>query len=277
MPRKLLLPLLALFVLIGGGIYLISRPKDAATQTVQKKNLLALGDSVAAGVGLPTASDISQCDRTEESYPAVLAAKLGYSFESYACSGATISEGLTGSQKIGNGSVPAQFDQAAQATPDIITLTIGANDVGWSAYLTKCAIALCGDNQDTQELSTKLALLDTNLSSAIEKLHSVHSAPIYLTSYYRLYPDANSACTQPSIFEDSELKWINSASNSLNSTLKQIADRYDYVSFVSTDFSNHTLCDSTPWLQDFNSPAPYHPNQDGQITLANQIYTEIKK
>lgn len=277
MPRKLLLLLLPLIVLVVGGVYIISRPKHTTNQTVQKKSLLALGDSVAAGVGLPTASDISQCDRTEESYPAVLAKKLDYVLTSYACSGATINEGLLGPQKVGDGSVPAQVDQAANLVPDAITLTIGANDVGWSAYLTKCAIATCGDSQDTQELSTKLAVLNTSLSSALERLHSTHATPIYLTGYYHLYPESNSVCSQPSVFDDSEVKWLNNASDSLDTTLKQVASQHSYVTFAYTNFNDHTLCTSSPWLQDLSSPAPYHPNQDGQSAIANQIYSEIKK
>ena len=106
---------------------------------------VALGDSVAAGVGLKTNSDVSACDRTDESYPHQAARTLNYKLTNLACSGATIPAGIAGPQDVNGLMVQPQLELLfAAAKPSLVSITIGANDANWTAVFAKCYTGICG-------------------------------------------------------------------------------------------------------------------------------------
>jgi lysophospholipase L1-like esterase len=256
---------------------ILTRKKSIPPPEQKKQNMIALGDSIAAGFGLNTPSDISQCGRTDESYPKLVAQKLGFDLLSFACSGATVPEGILGEQKVDKGAVSAQLDQIPTSTPALITLTIGANDVGWTTYLTKCATTACGTNQDTIDLSSKITSYASGLTSALDKLRTKYSeTPIYITGYYHLYPRVNSECIQPTIFEDNELTWLNDATDRLNTAIKAVAITHLKTTYLEPDFSKHLLCTTAPWIEDITDTAPYHPTEEGQKAYAEMVYAAYK-
>src|SRR5882672_5758967 len=62
----------------------------ATTPQPANTRYVALGDSVAAGLGLPAISgDDARCGRSALAYPALVAANLKLSLTNVACSGAT--------------------------------------------------------------------------------------------------------------------------------------------------------------------------------------------
>lgn len=99
---------------------------------------VALGDSYAAGLGLldPTGI-IPGCGQSTSSYPQQLAAQLGLTLTDVTCSGASTANVISTSQDTGFGINPVQAE-ALSADTDIVTLTIGGNDLGFSSIIQAC-------------------------------------------------------------------------------------------------------------------------------------------
>lgn len=105
---------------------------------------VALGDSRAAGPYLDAAAMLSGCARADAGYPNLVAGSLQtVSFVNVACSGARTEHITSVPQQTSTGSVPPQIDSL---TPDtnLVTLSIGGNDVGWAGLVSACYTELPG-------------------------------------------------------------------------------------------------------------------------------------
>jgi lysophospholipase L1-like esterase len=264
---------------LGVSYHFTHKKPLTQTATPKAKTLVALGDSVAAGVGLFEPSDSSACDRSNEAYPKLLASQQNYKLTFLACSGASIAKGLTGEQTVGGASLPAQLDSLTSDTPNLITLTIGANDIDWVAHITKCIVGTCGTASDSQQVSDSISLFRTDLETALEKIETRYQTrpQVIVTGYYHLYPTSNDQCAVKSNLEDSELSWIAVQTDALNSAIKEVVSHHDSDTYMAPDFSGHLLCGADPWVQDISERTPYHPNEDGQIAIAQQITKSIVK
>ncbi len=248
--------------------------------TSESASYYALGDSVAAGIGLPTFSDASACDRTNESYPSLVAESKGYRLTNLACSGATIESGAVGPQTVNDLRIDGQFDQMLRASdaPDILTITIGANDIDWTQYLA-CYAAVCSADL-TSQLAPRLQQLDANLSALLERIRQQYEQKmptVVVTGYYGLLAtDDTAACTDTTGLDVSEKKSIKTVFDSLNQTLEQTTKRSGFASFAAIDFTGHELCTGAPWIQGIADTAPFHPNEDGQRAIAKQLASVIQ-
>jgi lysophospholipase L1-like esterase len=170
--------------------------------SVSTGSVLAFGDSVAAGYGL--GYSLGHPDNPD-AYSAVLAQKLGYGDENYAvegrCAGADAGCSDTSS------SVAAQIQQVpAGDTPDLITLTVGANDINFAGCLTAIlqdgdlSMRSSSDPCNPSKLSTDLASFRTSLKSDLTTLKDKYpGVPIMVMDYYNPFPAAPTglhlACT----------------------------------------------------------------------------------
>lgn len=142
--------------------------KDTAKLSAKVDNILfvAMGDSYASGEGNPRNVeaflaqgsagftpywDDDACNRSAHGAPAQAALRLEKSspttsvtFVFAACSGATVPAGILGAQR-SNGQDTSQIEQVARVigdrTIDVLTLSIGGNDVGFTSVLSACALS----------------------------------------------------------------------------------------------------------------------------------------
>lgn len=142
--------------------------KDTAAMSASVDNILfvAMGDSYASGEGNPRNVDAflaqgaagftpywdsDDCNRSVHGAPAQAALRLeeaspktSVTFVYVACTGATVNAGILGAQRT-NGQASSQVEQTAaiigDRTIDIVTLSIGGNDVGFTSILSACALA----------------------------------------------------------------------------------------------------------------------------------------
>lgn len=97
-----------------------------------------MGDSFAAAPGVPEPAEPEGCHKSTNNYPAVLARRLAATtFRDVTCSGATADDIYSRAQQTDRGLIPRQLD-AAGATTELITITIGANDVGLAGDAETC-------------------------------------------------------------------------------------------------------------------------------------------
>ena len=169
-------------------------PSQAGVQAV------VMGDSTAAGLGnrlVAHPSAVSRaCRRSADAYAADLAAVNNWNVLNLACSGATIAGGLLGPQQAGGLTVPTQLGEARKAThAQLIIVSIGANDVGWSGLVGLCAAAKsCADSASTAYFQQHLATFTSQYYQLLEQLATLPSRPRILINLYYDPFDPKQAC-----------------------------------------------------------------------------------
>lgn len=99
---------------------------------------VAMGDSAAAAPLVPSQAAPTGCLKSTNNYPSVLARSLGaVSFTDVTCSGAQTEDLLSRSQVTRSGPVPPQVD-AVRPDTELVTITIGGNDVDLSTNAAQC-------------------------------------------------------------------------------------------------------------------------------------------
>ena len=243
------------------------------------KSYIALGDSVAAGVGLKTDSDSSACNRTDQSYPIVVAKSLNYLVKNLACSGATLLAGILGKQDVNQLMVTPQIDQLfALAQPNVISVTIGANDAQWTNIIAKCYTGTCGSDADTVAVNDKLATVTVNIQKFLSSIkdHYKNNPPtVLLTGYYQVFPVTSATCTDLKGIDQAELTWGRQQQAAIGTTIESAAKDFSFAKYVPLDFTGHELCSSDSWVQGISDKQPYHPTEAGQASIAKQVAQAI--
>jgi lysophospholipase L1-like esterase len=282
--KKKIVFVVAAIVLIGSIVFAISangNTHPATSARLPTKSYVALGDSVAAGVGLKTDSDSSACNRTDQSYPVVLARNLNYSVKNLACSGATLSEGILGKQDVNKLLVAPQIEQLfALPRPDVVTITIGANDAQWTSIIAKCYTGVCGSDADTAAINDRLATVTSNIQKmlvAINDHYKNNPPPIVLTSYYQVFPVTSVTCTDLKNIDQSELTWGRQQQAAIGGAVESAVKNYPFATYAPIDFTGHELCSSDPWVQGISDKQPYHPTEAGQAAIASQLAKALQR
>ena len=281
--KKLLLGFVIVTVM-AGGLFAVSRHSAPSRPvTVPTKSYVALGDSVAAGIGLSPYSDASACNRTDQAYPKIIAQTDSYKLTSLACSGATMAAGINGPQTVNDLAVRSQLDQLFGLPKSMqirqISITIGANDMGWTDILTRCYATVCGTEADTSGVDARLATVTNNMQTVLQKISDHYGAsvpPVIVTGYYQLLPAALANCPEMTGLDASELQWERSQEDKLNATLQASVVGHPFARYAAIDFSGHELCTADSWVQNSSAPAPFHPTAAGQREYARK-YERILK
>lgn len=256
---------------LRSGVNAATGTSRSSGTTQKGYSYVAIGDSVAAGIGLAGQTNTT-CKRTSGAYAYTVAKRLGVAPSSahIACSGATAGDLVT-KQSVNGPNVAAQLDTAfAKGTPGVMTITAGANDAHWSTFLKKCYAATCGTTTDTLAANTLLETMQLKLFYAfnsIQKRSAATPPKVYITGYYN--PLSANCATQR--LSSSELAWINAETHAINQTIQNVAKYYSFVTFVPVDFSGHDVCSASPWVQGLDGKAPFHPTATGQKAIAEAI------
>lgn len=293
---RISLTIIAAVIVVGGGVAIVSRiltdEKDTPTtngptSAASQKTYVALGDSVAAGVGLRNDSDSSACDRTDQSYPHQLAnldTATKYKLINLACRGATLAAGINGPQDVNRLAVKPQLEQLfAQPKPDIVTLTIGANDANWVRFITSCYAANCATPAQSAAFAAQLPVISSAYQQALKSIETHYAQPgtkppqVLVTDYYHLYPAAATNCADTAGVDANEQQWVRQQITLLNDSIMRVVEPFEaFASFVRIDFTGHEACSSDPYIQGINDKEPFHPTASGQGAIARQISKQIK-
>jgi lysophospholipase L1-like esterase len=237
----------------------------------------ALGDSVAAGLGLPPTGDQpAACGRSPQGYPYQVAQTTGLDLAHIACSGATAGDLFTAQDRQGT-SVPAQIDQAfAGGKPQLITITAGANDLKWTEVFGKCYASTCGTPTDSATTAARRFAVRVKLAYALANIKfRSHGTPpkVVLTGYYNPL-SAQCAALDPH-FTAEEMTWVQGQVQSLNQAIQDVSNLFGFTSFAPVDFTGHDVCSASPWVQGQADPAPFHPNATGQAVISQAVLTKL--
>lgn len=237
----------------------------------KSKVYAALGDSVAAGIGLPTPTgNDARCGTTKQAYAYSIAKSTKLSLIHAACSGATVGDLFT-KQRLDGPNIAPQLDTAfAKGTPRLITLTAGANDAHWAEFVKKCYAMACGTASDTKIANSFLSALQLKLYYMFYSIQSRSGGtppPVVVTGYYN---PVSERCTSAQMTA-SEIAWLTAEQKALNQTIQNVTKQFSFATYVPIDFTGHDICSTAPWVQRLDGAAPFHPTTDGQKAMARAI------
>lgn len=253
----------------------VDQPEQVAKPSAPVAIYAALGDSVAAGLGLPQSSDSDPaCGVSAQAYPDYVAGRTGLTYMNLACSGATVGDLVTEQHLSGTSrDIEPQLNNAFfYGTPQLITITAGANDLYWQTYLRKCYASTCGTKADQTIVDGLRATMAFKLRYALQSIQSRSGgAPprVVLTGYYQ--PFSTACAAQQSSITLSEINWLNGQLAALNQTIASVVGEYAFAQYAPVDFSGHELCTADSWVQGIDSPAPLHPTAAGQRAIAESV------
>jgi hypothetical protein len=234
---------------------------------------VVMGDSTAAGAGLPWVANASMtdkaCGRSSQSYALDLASVNGWRALNLACDSATIAHGLLGPQQQGTKQIAPQIDSAEQVRdPAVVIVSVGADDLQWSAILEYCAASTqCDSRASNAYFQQKLARFSTDYLQLLIQLGSLPGHPrVIINRYYDPF-GSDVGCIVRGGLTPAKLGTIQTWLAALNQVLAKGAAQFGFLS-PQPSFAGHTLCSSLPYVQGLGDAAPFHPTALGQLAIA---------
>jgi hypothetical protein len=186
-----------------------------------------------------------------------------------ACNSATISQGLLGTEGRGGETEPAQIDALQRAThASAVIVSVGADDLDWSAMLRLCAVAkTCNDKATTAYFQQQLHSFSKNYLQLLDQLAALPSHPqVIINRYYNPF-DPRLTCLSKVGMTTAKERTLSSRLATLNAVLARGAAEFGFTS-VKPDFTGHQLCTTQPYVQGLGDAAPFHPTALGQLAIA---------
>lgn len=223
----------------------------------------ALGDSYAAGAGVAAGG----------AYPFVLDGRMRISLDDFAAvPGATTA------------SMMSQLGALDEDT-DLVTISIGGNDIGWSNTILLCLVGT--DAQCAMAVAATSATIATGLPILLDQAYTAVSAAapnahIVVTGYPRLFsPEYGAYNTTVSGYpvEASvvEQQLMNDGADLLNATIRTVAQEHGYQFVdVTGRYLDHGVNAPDAWVFGATDPVPFHPTADGQQAYGVALRAAIR-
>ncbi|MCZ4602676.1 SGNH/GDSL hydrolase family protein [Streptomyces sp. Lzd4kr] len=256
---------------------------EAARGNSPVVNYTALGDSYASAPGVANQVD-SVCARSDRNYPSLLAGEQHWALTDVSCSGATTAN-VSGPQD----TVAPQLAGVTRAT-DVVSVTIGGNDIGFSEDLATCAGLTSSDpagapckehftEDGTDQLAARVHQTGPKVAAVLHAIH--HRAPharVLVVGYPDLFPDDGVGCTSSTVpLAAGDFAYLRDTEKTLNSMLARQA-RLAGARYVDTykKTIGHDMCrpDGQRWIEPLvTAPqvAPAHPNAEGERAMAAAV------
>jgi lysophospholipase L1-like esterase len=253
------------------------------------RSYVALGDSYAAGPLIPLQTGMpAGCMRSTRNYPSVVAESLGVAaFHDISCSGAT-TEDLHEPQQVTAGENAAQLTALAPDT-DLVTLTIGGNDIGFTEIITECAQrspqqpagSACKDHYTAGGRDALAERIEATAPDIAEALAAIEErapgARVLLVGYPTILPDTGPGCFPVVPFSPGDVAYLRETEKRLNAMLAAEAGAAG-VAYVDTytPTIGHDVCQlpGVKWVEGLvpTAPAyPVHPNELGMAAMAEAV------
>lgn len=269
------------------------------------RSYVALGDSYTAGEGVEPFFDPSnRCHRSTHSYATALrfpgdtrsiyelsrSRRTAWSMR--ACSGANTADAV------------AQVDHPEVGPgTDLVTISVGGNDVGFSEVLSRCGAPPLRDHDclgDTIDGKPFVAGIRARFAALRPKLVHTYQAVLERTfgtrllvvGYPQLFPASRNEqrCLSLRVFDFStdEQDALRELDGELNATIRSAAEEAGatYVDMTSV-FAGHEVCgDDGEWINGVSGTianwppiddASFHPKRAGQAAMAVAINAELAR
>lgn len=269
-----------------------ARPVSSG-QVVPGKRVLALGDSYSSGEGAGdyepgTDTRSNSCHRSRSAWPALFAQQRRLkALPSLACSAATVTDVVTGRAKGEGERRDSQIGRIA-GNPDVLTITIGGNDLGFRSVLERCIALNCNHAAAGDPLDAKIDALARRLPDVYRAIRD--AAPrgrLVVVDYPRLFPDSDPSnptpnCAAKGLITPAEGNYLNRKVERADVAILDAAREAGVDAIdVSNAFEGGELrCSGKQYL---NRASPqlkvrsgsFHPNADGQERLAQVVAARL--
>ncbi|MFT7841362.1 SGNH/GDSL hydrolase family protein [Saccharothrix sp. BKS2] len=252
---------------------------------------VALGDSYASGPFIPhQRTDPLGCFRSTRNYAALVAARLGARLTDVTCGGATTAH-MTAPQDVLLGRNPPQLDALREDT-DLVTLTIGGNDIGFGDITLTCAAdsvldplgAPCTRRYTAgggDELAARVQALGPRLTAVLQDIaQRAPRAHVVVVGYPRILPPAR-GCWPLVPISVGDVPYLDATERRLNAELGARASAAG-AAFVDPYPASlgRDVCQppGVKWVEGLlpTSPAfPVHPNAAGMRAISDLIVAEL--
>ena len=271
--RVLIAVAIAVAAAAGAAALLVGGEQDSIIHWV------ALGDSYAAGEGLGPYVD-ENCRRSLSSYPDETLRILGHpasvALVNEACGGATALSALADGQL-----------RSLGADTDLVTVTIGGNDLGFTELIVACTISSvtlttpCG--LDGERAADRVAAAADGVAALLTAaVGRAPGADVVVLGYPAIIGEREFALCAD-LLGPAERDRAADLALDLDHALAGVAADAGavYISLVAA-FEGHSVCSQEPWINPFvfdlggavggvGSTASYHPNVDGVAVYARAL------
>lgn len=248
------------------------------------RNYVSLGDSFVSGPFIPLQRlDPLTCFKSTQNYPSVLARRLGIAnFRDISCGGAQ-TEDMAGAQSgIPGQSVP-QFS-ALKADTDLVTVSIGGNDIGFMDIIVTCAGKSLADPQGApcrahfgDQLAARVAAVAPKVANVLAGIKQRSpKAKIVVVGYLRILPPSQ-GCWPIVPISAGDVPYLDNVQKQLNGMLGAQAKAAGAAFVNPYDISLGRDTCAAPWDKWVEgiiptSPAfPVHPNAAGMAAVGKQV------
>ncbi|MEU6132493.1 SGNH/GDSL hydrolase family protein [Saccharopolyspora sp. NPDC047091] len=268
-----------------GSAPVSAAPVSAAPVSAAPIDYVALGDSAAAGPLIPGPDPNLACLRSTRNYPRVVAEELGAELTDATCSGAEI-EDFTGRQ---HGFLPPQFDALNPGT-DLVTLTIGGNDVGLVGAAVSCLNAFpepigrsCAAKftAEGDELAARIDGISGDLDAALDGIAARAPRAKVVVAGYGTYVRPGGCYPKEPIW-GRDADYIQSNVDKLSDLLRERAAAHgaEFVDIGAVS-EGHDVCAAPQekYLEGVlptSVAAPLHPNARGMAAFGHAIAGAVR-
>lgn len=268
---------LAALVAVAALGWLGSSPGRLDSANAQTANLwnvyYSLGDSYSALV--PGADSKGPCQRSTAAWPDDAAEIMAASLTNIACSGAHTYD-LYRTYR----GQSSQIATAVSAHPEIVTITIGGNDLDFGGTMRHCFLLDCSSQKwfrlklgQVEALRPKLVALFSRLRSALP------GAQIVAVGYPYLFPPTHAGtkrCGWLEPVEQTNLNRLTAAVDNVEAAAAHEA-KVKYVSVLDV-LSGHELCTPQSWVYPIGKwpiGLDGHVYYPGQYAIAYRVLKHI--
>jgi lysophospholipase L1-like esterase len=281
-----------MWLLVGVLVLLGGQPSEAGTgvhsrtdQTARApvRQYAALGDSYTAGSGIPSIED-ETCSRSTRNYPHLLAVALGAHLRDASCGGAQTAA-AEGYQPNVGAPIPPQL-AGVDADTDLVTISLGINDAGFSTVLYRCFALASSDPQGapcrtafrTSGGDSVAALLPDVRDRLVHVIEVTRSraprARIMVVGYPQLVPASGTCAALP--FARGDYSYVRAFFSNVDKVMQAAAreTRATYVDMLTAS-KGHSACSTrSPWVEGAvgsSTALPFHPRPSWHRAVTRMV------
>lgn len=263
-------------------------PSASAQPAPNQLTYVAMGDSFASAPSVPEPAPPLGCGKSTNNYPSVLARRLAPSnFTDVSCGGATTNDIIHQTEQTPTGPVPPQI-AAVSSDTSLITLSIGAADIGLWPIVTQCRTSSpdappCSDKYlaGGDQLSTKIDAQVPAWAAMIDALKAkAPDARIIIVGYGTYTRPGGCFPEQPILPQDGA--YLQSKIDEIDNRQRQLAADKHIEYFDTRPLTiGHGVCapPDDRYIEGYTvtHPAlPLHPNALGEAAIGNALADDIR-
>ena len=245
----------------------------------------ALGDSFAAGPLIPNPLAPLGCLKSSNNYGRIAQRTLAFAeYRDATCSGAR-TDHMTAPQNVSPGGPNPPQLNSLSADTQLVTLTIGGNDIGFSDLAQDCVTVLpfgspCRDRytRGGDQITARINAAAPKVDAVLDGIRARSpGAEVLVVNYSAIFPHSGNGCWPKMPVAPADVRWLREKHVQLNAMLAQqaAANGASIVDVYSASVGRDACAGSgTRWVEPYvpgNAAAPLHPNLRGMQAMAAMV------